>query len=214
MRIRPLMAAALVLALAAAIPSSSSAATKKHSCAAKASKTVAKNRYARVFTKSVTGGNAEIDEIQRLYGCLYSNGKRWRLDTARDDEYVSSESYNAIKLNGRFVAWQHSGYDASCKADCPDGYNESSVELRVANLRRKRIKEVDGSLGEGTALVVTRTGAIAWIQPGSPVAVKAFDAGGARDLYAGDDIDGGSLSLRGSSVRWIAGGNPMSATLR
>ena len=211
MRIRSLTAAVLLLALAAAIPSSSSAATKKRSCGAKASKTVAKNRYARVFTKS---GNASQDEVRRLYGCLYSNGRRVRLDTATDDEYVTAQTFNAVKLNGRFVAWQHSEYDGSCKDACPPGYDQTPVELRVHNLRTRKTKRRDGNLGEGRALVVTRKGAIAWIEPGTPVRVRAHDADGPRDLYAGDDIDGGSLALRGSTVGWIAGGNPMSAELR
>lgn len=217
MRIRLLLPAAAVVALvaapapASADPALGAAATKR--CSAKGSKTVVKNRFARVFTKSPNPDTATDDEVQRLYGCLYSNGRRWRLDTARDDELYSSASYNAIKLTGRFVAWQHSEYDGSCKDQCPPGYNPSKTHLRVANLRKRRIKRVDGNLGEGTALVVTSTGAIAWIQPGSPVSVRKADADGTDVLYEGDDIDGGSLTRSDRTVAWVAGGRAMSATL-
>jgi hypothetical protein len=211
MRLHAIAPAALILALVAALPATAPAATKERSCAAKGSKTVAKNRLARVYTRP---GRRGTDQVGRLYGCLRSTGRPLRLDTALDDEYVTAQAYNAVKLNGRFVAWQRSSYDASCKADCPPGYETTKVSLRVANLRTRRKRAVEGNLGEGTALVVTRTGAIAWIQPGSPVSVRAADADGSRVLYAGDDIDGASLSLRGSTVGWIAGGTPMSAELR
>lgn len=214
MRIRLLIAAAALAALAA--PSAASAdavgaAAKKRTCVAKGSKTVAKNRYARVFT---VPGRADRDEVARLYGCMHSVNRRVRLDTATDDGYVSSQSFNAAKLNGKFVAWQHTSADISCKADCPPGYSGVYAELRVANLRTKRVRSFVGSLGEGDALVVTRRGAIAWIEPGFPVSVRAADSGGERVLYAGDDIDGGSLELRGSTVTWVAGGAARSATLR
>jgi hypothetical protein len=211
MRLRLLLAAAFVLAFAAAIPSSSSAATsKKHRCTAKGAETVKKNRYGRVFT--TPGRDGEI--VARLWGCLYKAGRRVPLDTALDDDYVTQESFNAVKLNRNRVAWQHTRVDISCKADCPPGYDPDSAELRVANLRTRRIRTVPGELGEGTALVVTRTGAIAWIQPGTPVSVRASDADGTRVLYAGDDIDGGSLSLSGNTVAWVAGGQTKSAPLR
>lgn len=184
---------------------------RKPSCVVRRSKTVAQNRFARVYTLA---GRPGTDEVGRLYGCLRSNNRKVRLDTAYDDDYVTAQAYNAVKLNGRFVAWQHSSTDLSCKADCPPGYEPTKIDLRVTNLRTRKKRIVDGTLGEGSALVVTRTGALAWIQPGSPVSVRADDADGSRVLYSGDDIDGGSLSLSGGTVAWIAGGTPMSATLR
>lgn len=197
--------------LLAALPASAAAGTtKKKRCTAKQAKTVAKNRYARVFTTPGRKG----DEVQRLYGCLYRANRRVLLERATDDEYVSSTSFNAVKLNRNRVAWQYTAIDISCKADCPPGYTGESSALKVANLRTRRKRAVDGTLGEGTALVVTRTGAISWIQPGSPVSVRASDADGQRVLYAGDDIDGGSLSLSESTVAWRAGGQVMSAELR
>jgi hypothetical protein len=210
MRIRLLPAAAIVVLVAAAPPAAASAGAGKRTCAAKGAKTVAQNRHARVFTTPGRGG----DEVGRLYACLRRTGRRVRVDTATDDGYTTSSAYNAVRLTGRYVAWQHSDFDVSCKADCPPGYDPSSAHLRVHDLRTRRTRRVAGELGEGTALVLARTGAIAWIQPGSPVSVRAADATGARVLYAGDDIDGGSLTVRGTTVGWIAGGTPMSAELR
>jgi hypothetical protein len=211
MRLRLLLAAAFVLAFAAAIPSSSPAAAKKKpSCSVKQSKTVKKNRFVRVYT---VAGRPGSDETERLYACLRSTGRKTKLDTQYDDEYVTLQHYNAVKLNGRHVAWQHRSEDFSCKADCPPGYNPVSIDLRVANVRTRKKRVVEGDLGQGTALVVTRTGAIAWIQPGTPVSVRASDADGTRVLYAGDDIDGSSLSLSGNTVAWIAGGQTRSAVL-
>jgi len=184
---------------------------KGTSCSVKGSKTVRKNRFVRVHT---TAGRPGTDEVGRLHGCVRATGRKIRLDTARDDDLVSSESYNAVKLTGRFVAWHHSSYDISCKAACPPGYDPSQAELRVVNVRTRKRRVVEGELGEGTALVVTSRGAIAWIQPGSPASVRASDADGTRVLYAGNDIDASSLSLSGNTVAWIAGGQTRSAELR
>jgi hypothetical protein len=204
------LTALMAVALLAALPASGAeAATKKKPCKAKNATTVAKNRYARVFEKPGRGA----DETGRLYGCVYKQNRRFLLDVASDDGYVLSESYTAVTLNRTRVAWEHESVDISCKADCPPGYDPESTDIRVVNLRTRKQKTYGGEVA-GDALVVTRTGAIAWFQPGSPTSVRAVDADGARTLYAGDDIDGGSLSLRGSTVAWMAGGERMTATLR
>jgi hypothetical protein len=181
------------------------------SCSVKRSKTVVQNGFARVYT---VAGRPGSDETERLYACLRSNNRKVRLDTSYDDDYVTAQAYNAVKLNGRHVAWQHRREDFSCKADCPPGYNPVSIDLRVVNVRTRKTRVVDGNLGQGTALVVTATGAIAWIQPGSPASVRASDANGTRVLYAGDDIDAASLSLSGDTVTWTAGDQARSAVLR
>jgi hypothetical protein len=133
MRLVLLATAVALLALASA--GSAEAATGK--CAMKGTKTVAKNKYARVFTRPARGG----DEIERLYGCLYSVNRRVWLDTSSDDEYVTSEEFTDVKLKGRFVTWRHVATDISCKADCPPGYDATTETSLRADLRTRKITE-------------------------------------------------------------------------
>ena len=122
-----------VLALLVVAGNAQAAPTKR--CSFKSSTTVAKNKYARVFTRPSRGG----DEVERLYGCLYSANRRVWLDTSSDDQYVTSEEFKDVKLRGRFVTWTHVSTDISCKADCPPGYDGTSERQLSADLRTRKI---------------------------------------------------------------------------
>jgi hypothetical protein len=208
MRFRPLSPAAAVVAVALAAPVAASsdpavdtAATKR--CVLKGSETVVKNRYGRVFERSFRDGTT------RLYSCLYKKNRRVVLDEATGDT-SAGEGYDAVKLNGRFVAWQHTTYDDSCRFECTSGSGDITT-LWVENIRTHRQKQVQGGLDTERALVVTRTGAIAWVQGGR---VWARGTGGERILYDGTDAKPNSLRLRGSTVSWLVGDERMSAVLR
>jgi hypothetical protein len=138
MRIRLLLSALVVLALVPA--GAADAASKPGKCSFKGSTTVAKNRYARVFTRPSHGG----DEIERLYGCLYSANRRVWLDTSSDDGYVASQEFTDVVLDGRFVTWRHTSTDVSCKADCPPDYNPTSEQNMKADLRTRKVSTVPG----------------------------------------------------------------------
>jgi hypothetical protein len=133
MRLRLLLSALVVLAVVPA--GTAGAASKSAKCSMKGSTTVVKNRYARVFTRPSRGG----DEVERLYGCLYSKNRRVWLDTSSDDQYVTSEEFSDVKLDGRIVTWRHVSTDISCKADCPPGYDGSSERDMRADLRTRKV---------------------------------------------------------------------------
>jgi hypothetical protein len=134
MRSRAVLTVAAVTVVAVVPAGSAHAATEKR-CAMKGTKTVAKNRYARVFTRPSRGG----DEVERLYGCLYSVNRRVWLDTSSDDEYVTSEEFSDVVLDGRIVSWKHTSTDISCKADCPPGYDGTTETMRRADLRTRKV---------------------------------------------------------------------------
>jgi hypothetical protein len=206
---------ALVLAAAAAalIPAGSAEAATPRAkrCIPKGTKTVVKNKYARVFTADGPGPSADPDVQRRLYGCMYSTGRRALLSVAWDDDYVTAGSFSNVRLNGRFAAWEHEAYDISCKADCPPDYNPTTWSVNVVDLRRPNKERGTFAGGDVTDLVVTRTGAIAWIEPGK---VKAIDADGERVLASKNEIAIESLELVGREVSWLEGTERASAVLR
>jgi hypothetical protein len=191
----------MILAIAAALAltagaGNASAASKP--CARAHSKTVASNSHVRVFTVAGSEGD-------KLYGCLRSNGRRQALTADYDDGYVLSGKFSRVRLAGRFVAWQFAVTDISCKADCPPGYEPTTYALRVRDLRKPRTVGVSGRVA-GRALVLTTGGAIAWAErTASSVALKAFDAAGARTLDD-SDVDVASVRRHGQSVEWTSAG--------
>jgi len=75
----------------------------------------------------------------------------------------------------------------------------------------------DVGLGETTAIVVKRDGAVAWIVRASAelgsIQVRSVDKTGSHLLAASPEIAPESLALAGSTLYWTQGGKPMSTTL-
>jgi hypothetical protein len=203
MRLRLLLVAIVALALVPAGTASAAAAKKR--CSAKAAKTVLKTKAVRVFT---TPGGASDETTGRLFGCMYSNGKRVLLDESSDDEFTSSESFEKVRLNGRFLAWEHTSEDFSCKAACPPDYKPVVVDVLARDLRTKKSRAFPGAVKD-QSLVVGSKGTPAWLQDA---------AGGAVEVHAGSSsLDTGaidSLALDGTTLSWLNAGQPKSAVLR
>lgn len=200
--LRSVLAAVVLLAL---IPTgSASAAPAAKRCTAKDAKTLVKNRFARVFT---TPHGGDEFTTSRLFGCVHSTGRRVLLDVATDDAYTSYDEFRKVRLNGRFVAWEHESYDISCKADCPPGYQAQRISIRTRDLRAKRSRSFAGT-ATGENLVVGVGGTPAWLQgSGDQVEVHA----GTSVLDTGP-ID--SLTLSGTMLSWLNAGTPRGAGLR
>ncbi|MEA2445299.1 MAG: hypothetical protein QOJ12_2591 [Thermoleophilales bacterium] len=203
MRLLPLV----ILAVLAFAP----AADAKSTCSATGSKTVASNSSARVYT--VKSGRADYGDV--LLGCLRSNGKRFRLAENYDDGLYVTSSFSKVRLNGRFVGWQVDNSDVSCKADCPPGYQTATSALALVDLSSRRRRTIDAA-AVGNALVVSRTGGLAWVGQGQGALVVYTAPAGSREYTPADsgDIDPSSLSLRGSVLSWRNAGVAKTATLR
>jgi hypothetical protein len=195
MRLLPIVILLGVLAIAPA-------ADAKRSCGLKGSKTVVENRYARVYTLPGKGA----DEVKRLYGCHRGLGRRVLLDVHTDDNYVASEEYFEVGLNGRMVVWEHVSTDVSCKGDCPSTYDSVVERVLVADLRSRRERAYTGNPLVDT-LFVTRAGTPAWLQR----AGDAFEVHAARSVLDTGAID--SLSLHGRVLSWLNAGVAKTATL-
>jgi hypothetical protein len=72
-------------------------------------------------------------------------------------------------------------------------------------------------IGPIESLVVKKDGAVAWIvgttMENGTYQVHALDSTGERVLAVGPEIEPHSLALAGSTLYWLQGGKPMSATL-
>ena len=198
----------LVLAVTAAalLATSGLAEAKKPPCSRTGSKTVVSTKSVRVYkVKNQDGGF-------NLIGCLRSDNKRQTLAHGYDD-IETSGSFDRVKVAGRFVAWQFTAYDVSCKAACPPGYDPYSIHFTIRDLRKHKTVMVDGHVAPKGRLVLTTGGAIAWTQDtASDVEVNAYDAAKRHQLDHGD-IAPDSLTLKGKIASWTNAGQPKSATL-
>jgi hypothetical protein len=183
-------------------------AAKRHhkSCARKGTHTVKTTKLVRLSTRPNGDGGHD------LIGCLRSTDRATILTSSYDDDYVLSGEYDHVRVAGRFVAWQFTATDISCKAACPPDYDETTTSLSVRDLRKKRNVGVSGEIASKGRLVLTKGGAIAWSED-APLAIKAFDGGGARTLDTGDGIAVGSLKLQGREAIWANGAETRTATL-
>ena len=183
--------AALLMLLTAAAPAD--AATR--SCRAKGSTTEAQNRHARLYKAG-----------PRLYACMRATGRRFVLDSAHDDGYVTSSSWDDPRLGGRYAAWVSTFTDVSCKADCPPSYEATRSSIVVYDLRRRRIAQaVSGDF----AFVLTDRGALAWLvaRDGATELHTSVPGAGQRTADAGA-IEPGSLRAYYSLVLWRRDGEP------
>jgi hypothetical protein len=200
------LALALALAALVALAPAAEAKHRRKPCARQGTQTVKSTKLVRVSIRPNGAGGAD------LIGCLRSTDRAQILTTTYDDTYVTSGNYDHLKVAGRFVAWQFTSTDDSCKAACPPDYEPTTYALYVRDLRRRKNDGVKGHVAHGGKLVLTRGGAIAWSDD-SPLAINAFDGAGSRTLDTGDGIAVGSLRLHGRRASWTNAAGPRTATL-
>jgi hypothetical protein len=183
-------------------------AAKRHHkpCARKGTHTVKTTKLVRISTRPNGDGGKD------LIGCLRSTDRATVLTSSYDDDYVTSGEYDHLRVAGRFVAWQFTATDISCKAACPPEYDPTTTSLSVRDLRKKRNVGVSGEIAPKGRLVLTKGGAIAWSED-APLAIKAFDGAGARTLDTGDGIAPDSLELQGREASWTNGGEARTESL-
>jgi hypothetical protein len=203
-----LLLLALAFAVSATVCAPVADAARKPTCKWARSKTVRQNDIVRVY-------EVRKGEYTTLYGCRKSTGKHMKLDVLFDDGYVLFGSYSKVRLNRWHVAWFSTFTDISCKAACPPGYDSTKSSIHAADVRTRRSRSIAGT-PVGKALVVSRTGGVAWASqagPGAPVEIRASDAGGERVVDSGN-IDAASLAIELTIVSWKHNGIEQFARLR
>jgi hypothetical protein len=197
------LSAAVLSAVLPALATTSAEATHTRGKCKQRGTTIAKSDTARVFERE-----------QTLYACLWSQNRAEAIDTAYDDDYVTSYSWYGVRLAGRYVAWSSRHTDISCKADCPPGYEETTYRVNVIDLRTQDEQSVVG-VPAGTTLRVTARGAVAWLERigGGQREVHAWYGGLERVLDTGP-IKTSSYSVLGDRLRWVNGDVQHSVVLR
>lgn len=182
----------------------------KRKCGSPRSKTVIRNKVARVFTKQERVG---------FYLCSYRSGKKHFIGPRPSG--LDNERFSRFRLAGRFLAYER--FYAPFRAD--PGYSIAVRDARTARIKRS----ADGAPFEVPAqefksddgirdLVVNRSGAVGWIvqnpyTTGSRVEVRKSTAEGDMLLDKGDGIEATSLTLKDNILKWENSGDERSAPL-
>jgi hypothetical protein len=172
---------------------------------------IAESAEGRVFSQW-SGGSQEF--FTYVFGCRYDANRRFMLGRNWDDERIGD-----VRLAGPYVAW--------AGVYCSISWCNGTVERRDLLTGRKFpfIRPSDGPYGPTgvTDVELKENASVAWIMfgteypaPENPTPVTevwALDSQGRRKLDAGFSIDRDSLTLSGSTITWIDGGNVETAEL-
>jgi hypothetical protein len=163
---RRALTALAVLLLVPAVGAPAAEAAKRKPCQRANTKTIAKNRYARVFERD--GGGNGYDT--RLFGCLRKRNKAIRLEDAY--EFGDVYFYENVTLRRRFVAWSFQRTDDTCVPSPEPCEEETTDQVAVRDLRRKRTRRVTTDYLAYDVLV-SRRGALVWTETAGETTVDA-----------------------------------------
>ena len=165
--------------------------------------TIAHTSKARLFSYEANGND---------YACLYSNGHPRYVSTTEHFEYP------LVRFAAPYIA-----YVPNVEA-VPDDVHV--MDMRTGHTHTyAAVKPIGTFICEQVeSLAVKRDGAVAWIatnflsslcepMAGATIEVRAHDKLGLRVLDSGLAIKPKSLSLSGSTLRWVDGGATRTATL-
>jgi len=184
--------AAAVAVLASLASAGPAAAKSSDPCVKKGRYTIQANHDVRIFGTRSTGS---------VFACSRQSGRITFLHP-ENDEYSGGI---VRKVAGRFVAYSIVQVP-SCKAACPTD-QAGSVDTFVLDARSGRERAIAGS--DVFALVLTRSGAAAWLTGVAPSALlQTWDAAGNTYALDSGDIPADSVKLSGGELRWTNGGDP------
>jgi hypothetical protein len=165
-------------------------------------------------------------EFLGVYGCSYKNKRSYYFGEVDVTPYGDEGlELNALAGSDFAYAENGTGYWMVTVRDLATGKIVHSVPTgtpahpeppRTENgLTRHNV-----GIGPTTAIVVKSDGAVAWIAQDAvegllpySYQVHVLDKTGSRVLAVGPEIEPHSLALVGSTLYWLQGGKPMSATL-
>jgi hypothetical protein len=213
-------AMAVAAAWAVAAPASSSAARKPPPrCPPARAKVIVADRLAAVYKAPGPPQDGE-EGFVTVFACAHGH-RRYTLGEPAEFGPEGGGGVASERLAGTMVAYEQSRVEGSSEP----GHVHRVIFVR--NLLTGRVvheaataqAKFAGDVGKGSAekIVLKRDGSVAWIvqteRDPDELQVHAVDRTGSRLLAAAADIAPGSLTLKGSTLRWIEGGKPAYAIL-
>jgi hypothetical protein len=196
-----------------------------HACRFAHARTVAKNAIARVFVRSTA------DDEAWYGGCLYRDGVPRYVDFAGLDVEGAEDEVALVRLAGPYVATaddfvSDAGIDAATvavmdlrrRARASPLAEGSPIRFRgqARVVHRAPATVADRQHDHVRALVLRRTGSVAWIAQDlvtGSFEVHAISDHRKRLLDQGQAIDPASLALHGTRLTWRDGTTPRAAAL-
>lgn len=197
-----------VIAAAAVIATAGPASAKTKKCST-GGVTLAASEQSRVFSK------AKSDD-DPVYACRYKTGKKVKLGTFGNcSDFLS---VGLFRLAGPYVAFQ----SESCGLVAGEG-SVKLVDLRTGQTKFSKAATPIPAMTMGEpdygvrSLVLKANGSLAWVgrfeDTSGPPNTNYFVQTKTTTLDMGATIAGGSLALAGSTLYWLKGGTPFTATL-
>jgi hypothetical protein len=138
-----------------------------------------------------------------------------KLDVLFNDGYVFIRQLFQVEAEPLARGLAFDVYGRQLQGGMPPGYTGTKSSIHAADVRTRRSRKIAGT-PVGQALVVSRTGGVAWASqagPGGPVEIHASDAAGERVVDSGN-IDAASLAIEWTIVSWKRDGIEQFARLR
>ena len=232
--VRRIAPSALLMLVLLVLPASTGAAAARKGvvavCPRAHSRVVLADSQAEVF---LAPEDPALPEFLGFYGCSFKGKRSYLLGTPPAYSSSGGSGIRLETLAGSIVAYEggsaSSHYGTSWLVivrDLRTGKVLHSVPTGTpAHPEPPRTEDgitgQDVGIGPAAAIVVKSDGAVAWIveapNQGSGAnyeyQVHAVDSTGSRVLAAGPEVEPRSLALAGSTLYWMVGGKPMSATL-
>jgi hypothetical protein len=227
--------ATVLVVLFAANASDARAPNPRPVCVPVHARVLLANRQAAVYkihgTETIRFGRSHwIEPRIQTRACV--DGRRrsyevWSEPVERPTEVLASIS--DLTLGGTVIAFEETSsrgdrYEVAREGEFPEEWHVVVRDLRTERvLHRVPTGATEPAhpefIGDGptAAIVVKSDGAVAWVldtgQAQNRYQVHALDKTGERVLAVGSNIYPHSLSLAGSTLRWLRGNKPFSATL-
>jgi hypothetical protein len=237
MRRSVVVTTAVAFVVAFADPTATSAeGVATAACAPARTQIVAADSQAEVFIArepyySEEGSHARLGTLVSYRGCAYGSRRSFRLGIVGVGSSRGGVSTEHITLAGAFVAYETGRVVTEI---------ESDLHVVVRNLRTGRtLTDVPtgvplrsrphyAGVGDVRTMVLNSSGAVAWIatddlrsegveretgHEANYYDLYSVDRTGERLLASGTELDPHSLALGGSTLYWMLGGKPFSASL-